>query len=74
MIGKYKNIWTDKEIKGANVAIYYIYLWVNSMITFFVINKESQPLRDKLEKVSQILEEKTEVLEEKRKNLKKCQD
>ncbi len=37
---------------GASVAMFYIYLWVNSMISFYEINEKSKPIREELEKVT----------------------
>ena len=37
---------------GASVAMFYIYLWVNSMISFSDINEKSKPIREELERVS----------------------
>ena len=51
---------------GANVAIFYIYLWVKSMISYYDINEKSKPIREELEKVSVVLEEKTKFLNEKK--------
>ncbi len=54
---------------GASVAMFYIYLWVNSMISFYEINEKSKPIREELEKVTQVLEAKTAILDEKKKLL-----
>ena len=66
LILEYKEFWVDKEIMGASVAMFYIYLWVNSMISFSDINEKSKPIREELERVSTILETKTKILDEKK--------
>ena len=33
---------------GASVAMFYIYLWANSMISFFDINEKSKPIWEEL--------------------------
>lgn len=48
LIETYIQVWVDKEIMGANVAIFYIYLWVKSMISYYDINEKSKPIREEL--------------------------
>ena len=69
LIEEFQEFWVDKEIMGASVAMFYIYLWVNSMISFYVINEKSKPIREELDKVTQVLEQKTAFLDEKKKLL-----
>lgn len=63
LIEEFREFWVDKEIMGASVAMFYIYLWVNSMISFSDINEKSKPIREELEKVTQVLDQKTAVLD-----------
>lgn len=51
---------------SANTAIFYIYLWVKSMISYYDINEKSKPIREELEKLSNVLNEKTRILNEKK--------
>lgn len=66
LVEQYVDVWIDKEIMGANVAIYYIYLWVKSMVSYYDINEKSKPIREELEQLSKVLDEKTKVLDEKK--------
>ncbi len=53
-------------MKTSSLANYYIYLWVDCILNYSEINEKTQPIRDKFDEVSRVLEEKTAFLDKKK--------
>jgi dynein heavy chain len=62
-------MWNDKEMEKSNVANYYLYLWVEAMVTFHDVFESTKPVRERLIEVSKVLAEKTEFLAKKKADL-----
>lgn len=50
--------WNQKEAMNANKAIYYFYLWIDAIVTYHRILKETQPIREGLVRVKQEIVDK----------------
>lgn len=46
-----------------------LYLWVEAMVVYNEVWKQTEPIRIKLEEVSEVLRQKTEYLQQKKKAL-----